>query len=178
MFDSEQAESNVMRLLKFKIIMIPLAAIFIVSIKLYSAFGWQGLVISVTDGDTITVKAESDDDLIKIRLYGIDAPERKQPYGDDSKKFAEDTSLQQKVEVEPKSKPDRYGRTVAVVYLASGVSLQESLLKAGLAWVWSRFCTNCADWEALKTKAQKLKRGIWADANPISPWEWRQLQNK
>ena len=133
---------------------------------------WQARVVTVTDGDTITVEPLAGGQSVKIRLHGIDAPERKQPAGESARGFVFDVALYQVVEVEEKDR-DRYGRVVAVIRLPSSESLQELLLKSGFAWVWPQYCRNCQNWEKLQTEAQKNGCGLWANPDPIPPWEWR-----
>ena len=133
---------------------------------------WQARVVSVTDGDTITVEPLAGGHPIKIRLHGIDAPEKNQPAGEPARGFVFEVALYQAVEVEEKYR-DRYGRLVAVLHLSSGESLQELLLKSGYAWVWPRYCRNCRDWEKLQAEAQENERGLWANPDPVPPWEWR-----
>ncbi len=139
-----------------------------------SAFAWPGRVVVVTDGDTLVVEPESGGDRVKVRLHGIDAPERKQPYGEASRGFAIDIALFKSVEIEETAR-DRYGRIVAIVWLPTGESLQSELLRAGLAWVWPRYCMNCDKWMDLQRRAMEAATGLWTDENPITPWEWRRL---
>ena len=80
---------------------------------------WQGRVVAIADGDTLTVERFADAGQVKIRLYGIDAPERKQPTGEAAKDFVLSVALYQSVQVEKRGE-DRYGRLVAVVRLPSG----------------------------------------------------------
>lgn len=134
---------------------------------------WLGRAIAIADGDTLTIEPIDGGMPRKIRLYGIDAPERRQPGGEAARGVVLDSALYQLVNVEPVGKPDRYKRTVAIVYLPSGVSLQVQLLQAGLAWVWPRYCRNCEAWQALQDAARRSGRGLWADPDPVSPWEWR-----
>jgi micrococcal nuclease len=93
---------------------------------------WSGRCVGISDGDTVKVmhlgKAE------RIRLYGIDCPERRQDFGTRARKFTSDMVFGKVVNVEPVDR-DRYGRTVAWVSV-SGKSLNKELLRAGLAW-WS-----------------------------------------
>ncbi len=69
---------------------------------------------------------------------------------------------------------DRYGRTVAMIY-ADKTLLNEELVKAGLAWVYWKYCHHpiCVSWENFQLRARFDKRGLWADPNPIPPWEFR-----
>lgn len=136
------------------------------------AWAWQARIVAVTDGDTITVEPLAGGQQIKIRLHGIDAPERKQPAGESARAFVFDVALYKSVEIEEKGW-DRYGRLVAVIWLPCGENLQKFLLKSGFAWVWPRYCRNCRDWEKLQAEAQENKRGLWANPDAIPPWEWR-----
>ena len=133
---------------------------------------WPARVIAVTDGDTITVEPMKGGERVKIRLHGIDAPEQKQPSGEAARNLLLTIALYQPVFIEKKSQ-DRYGRTVAVVWLGTDESLQSVLLRAGLAWVWPRYCRDCHEWDKVQTAAQQSRLGVWADNMPIPPWEWR-----
>lgn len=137
------------------------------------ACAWPGRIVAVTDGDTITVAPADGAPLVKIRLHGIDAPERAQHGGESARNFVSSTGLHKEVEVAPHGAPDRYKRTVAVVYLPSGESLQELLLKNGWAWIWPRYCNNCAGWETMQRHAEQTGRGVWKEKDPVPPWEWR-----
>ncbi len=130
--------------------------------------------LAVMDGDTITVEPDKGGERVKVRLHGIDAPEARQPYGRAAKDFVIKAVLFRSVELqESPQKRDRYGRTVAVVLLPGGESLQAVLLRAGLAWVWPRYCVNCAAWQAAQDEARLAGRGLWAQTAPVPPWEWR-----
>lgn len=143
------------------------------------ALAWSGRVVAVSDGDTISVEPAEGGDIVKVRLHGIDCPERRQTSGEMARLFVNDVALFQLVEVEERrngqneKNQDRYGRTVAVVYLVNGESLQAELLRAGLAWVWPRYCRNCLEWEKLQQEATTARRGLWAEETPTPPWEWR-----
>lgn len=136
------------------------------------AWAWPGRVIAVTDGDTIIVEKLVGGERVKIRLYGIDAPERKQPAGETARGFLFDIALYHEVEVEEKGL-DRYGRMVAIIWLSPGKNLQAALLESGLAWVWPRYCHACREWENLQETARQNQRGLWANPDAIPPWEWR-----
>ena len=135
------------------------------------AHAWPARVVAVADGDTITVEPVAGGDRVKIRLHGIDAPERKQPFGEAARSFVFDVALYEMVEVEDLGR-DAYGRSVAVVWMAEGETLQAALLRVGLAWVWPRYCPDCPAWEALQNDARQAGRGLWA-APGVPPWEWR-----
>jgi len=140
------------------------------------AWGWSGKVVKVTDGDTITVLRESgaSKDQVKIRLYGIDCPEKKQPFGAKAKDKTSELAALKVVEVEEIDR-DRYGRTVGLVTLPGGVLLNEELVKVGLAWVYPQYCRKdfCRKWTALQREARLSSDGLWNAPDPTPPWEWR-----
>lgn len=134
----------------------------------------QYRVVAVSDGDTITIEPIQGGDRVKVRLHGIDSPELRQPYGQAARAFVVNAVLYKNVDVQPTPQiADRYGRIVAVVNTPDLGILQELLLNAGLAWVWPLYCRNCVEWEAIQAKARDERRGLWADENPLEPWEWR-----
>nr|DAP00288.1 MAG TPA: nuclease-like protein [Caudoviricetes sp.] len=128
-------------------------------------FALSGKVVSVHDGDTITILAEKEQ--IKIRLFGIDAPELKQPYGKKSKQFLSNLIARQIVEVKENGN-DRYGRTIGTVFL-NGEDINAQMVENGYAWAFRKFSKKYAPQES---EAKFEKRGLWRD-NPTPPWEWR-----
>ena len=139
-------------------------------------WAWSGKVIGVADGDTITVL--NDKHPVKIRLYGIDCPEKRQPFGKRAKQFTSDLVFGKDVDIEPVA-VDRYGRTVAFVRVES-VRVNEELIKEGLAWVYLHYCKLplCTDWQSLELAAQAEKRGLWGDSKHIAPWDFRRQKKK
>ena len=138
------------------------------------ASAFAGRVVSVTDGDTITVLT-ADKQQVKIRLYGIGCPERRQPFGGRARQATTDAAHGKTVEVHPREK-DRDGWTVAIVYV--GESLNELLVGQGLAWVYPQFCLEeeiCAPLRDLEQQARKGRKGLWIDESPVPPWEWRKI---
>lgn len=129
---------------------------------------WTGQVVGVSDGDTITVMHHDKGE--RIRLYGIDCPEKKQPFGKRAKQFTSNMVFGKIVEVSPGT-TDRYGRTIAWVYV-NGNCLNEELLKAGLAWHYKRYSSEkrLAD---LESEAKQGKVGSWSHPKPIAPWDFR-----
>jgi len=129
------------------------------------ASAWSGKCVGVHDGDTILVlhggKAEI------IRLYGIECPERGQPFGESAKQFTFYIVFGKIVEVNPVIK-DRSGITIAWVY-ANRISLNRELLRAGLA----RRYSNDRDLAILEEEARAKRIGLWGDPDPIPPWEWK-----
>lgn len=135
------------------------------------SWAWQGKVVGVSDGDTITVLHEGKGE--KIRLYGVDCPESHQDFGQKAKQFTSDQVFGKVVEVKPVD-TDRYGRTVGLVTV-DGKSLNEDLVKSGLAWVYTQYCREsfCSRWSHNQEEARTAKMGLWSIPNPTPPWEFR-----
>jgi endonuclease YncB( thermonuclease family) len=134
---------------------------------------WSGTVIGISDGDTITVLRGKTP--IKIRLHGIDCPERGQAFGKRAKRFASEMVYKKTVTIAPTDK-DRYGRTVAWVYV-DDMSLNEALVSAGLAWHYKKYSSDRNLSEA-EIRARDKKVGLWSDPDAIPPWEYRRLKRK
>lgn len=132
---------------------------------------FQGMVVNVADGDTITVLHHGTEE--KIRLYGVDTPEKKQAYGQQAKQFTADMVAGKIVTVEGIN-TDRYGRTVGLVFI-NGKILNKELLQYGCAWLYRKYCTKpfCSDWLTMERNAKENKAGIFADPQAVPPWEWR-----
>jgi len=137
-----------------------------------NCFGWQGKVVAVSDGDTITVLHDGKGE--KIRVYGIDCPEKGQDFGQKAKKFTSDKVYGKTVEIDPVT-TDRHGRTVALVFFGGGQNLSEELVDEGYAWVYRKYCSKprCSQWLELEDRARKNKVGLWSLPNPIPPWDYR-----
>ena len=105
-------------------------------------------VISIADGDSITVLT-SDNRQIRVRLYGIDCPERKQPYGTRARQATADAVFGKEVNIHPID-TDRHGRTVALVAAPGREMLNSWLVKEGLAWVYPQFCKRADVCDRLK----------------------------
>jgi micrococcal nuclease len=138
-----------------------------------SQAAFTGKVIGISDGDTLTVL--HDRTPVKIRLDGIDAPESGQAFGSRAKQAASALAFGQVVTVQPKDH-DRYGRLVAEVVLPDGRSLNQELVRHGWAWWFRRYAPDNAALAALEGEARDARRGLWADAKPTAPWEWRAAQ--
>jgi endonuclease YncB( thermonuclease family) len=130
---------------------------------------FHGKVVGVTDGDTVSVLR--DGCAVTVRLQGIDAPEGRQPFGTRAKQFASSLAFGQVVTVHVKGR-DRNGRILANVILPDGRTLNHELVRAGFAWWFRRYSTD-QTLEALEAEARAAHRGLWADPNPVAPWEWR-----
>lgn len=153
---------------------------FLLLLVLWSHHGWsqlllEGKVVGVADGDTITV-LDAQHRQHKIRLAGIDAPEKKQPFGTRSKQNLSALVFGKTVAVEW-GKRDRYQRIVGKVLVAGhDASLEQ--LRAGLAWWYRQYAKeqtpeDRALYEAAEAEAGTARRGLWSDSKPIPPWDWR-----
>ncbi|SYE94828.1 SNase-like micrococcal nuclease [Klebsiella pneumoniae] len=133
----------------------------------------QGKVIRVLDGDTIEVLQERQP--VRVRLLNIDAPEKKQPFGRWSTNQLKSLLAGQSVTVSY-TQTDRYGRVLGRVVTANGTEANRQQVLKGAAWVYDRYNTDNS-LPALQREAQTQKRGLWADNQPVPPWEWRHKQN-
>lgn len=129
-----------------------------------------GKVVSIADGDTLTVLVDKTQH--RVRLHGIDCPEIGQPFGARAKQLAGDLAFGKVVSVEVTGQ-DRYGRTIGRVILPDGSNLEHALVGSGLAWWYRKYAPDDTRLGELETAARTAKKGLWADANPIPPWEWR-----
>ena len=134
-----------------------------------------GRVVGVSDGDTVTV-LDAANKQWKIRLMGIDAPEKKQAFGQKSKANLSDLVFDKQVTVEY-SKKDKYGRTVGKI-LVDGVDANLAQVKAGMAWHYKQYQKEQTPVDrSLYSEAEDRARaghiGLWADSNPTPPWEFR-----
>lgn len=132
-------------------------------------------VISTGDGDTLRINHQGQ--VVTVRLSCVDSPESAQPGG----KASADRLQQllpsgQEVQIRP-VETDRYGRTVAEVYVA-GESINLQLVQEGMAVVYTQYLDGCPDSReqllSAEQAARSARRGFWAQDNPVMPWEWRQ----
>ena len=129
----------------------------------------HGRVVRVADGDTVTILSGGSAQH-KIRLYGIDAPESHQAFGQKSRERLAHYVSGKDVTVKWKSK-DKYGRILGTVWLGStDINLQ--MLRDGFAWHYKRFDTNPV-YAAAESEARAARRGLWVDPNPVPPEEFR-----
>lgn len=135
---------------------------------------FAGKVVGVHDGDTFTIlhggKAE------KVRVNGIDCPEIGQPFGRSARQYASGLIFGRVVVVTVFGR-DRYGRTIGDARLANGRMLSREMVGAGLAWQYRKRSKDKA-LAALEANARAAKRGLWADAAPMAPWDWRKASRE
>jgi endonuclease YncB( thermonuclease family) len=134
---------------------------------------FTGKVVGISDGDTISVLREGK--AVKVRLHGVDTPEKAQAFGTQARKLTGDLVFQQTVTVAIRD-TDRYGRLVGEVLLPDGRSLNQELVKAGMAWWYRPYAPTDTTLAQLEAETRAAKRGLWADAHPVPPWEWRKGQ--
>jgi endonuclease YncB( thermonuclease family) len=140
----------------------------------------QGLVVGVSDGDSITV-LDADKRQHKIRLQGIDAPEKAQAFGQKSKESLASMVYQKTVEVHW-SKKDRYGRTIGQVVLG-GVDVCLAQIKRGMAWHYKAYQreqspTNRVLYDRAQILAREQGVGLWHDPAPVEPWAFRREKRR
>lgn len=123
-------------------------------------------VARVTDGDTVVLT-----DGRRIRLYGIDAPEMHQPQGTEARAFLARLVGGKEVSVTVRAR-DLYGRTVAELRMGNE-SVNEAMVRAGYAWWYRSLAKREKALELAETQARMKRIGLWVDANPTAPWEWR-----
>lgn len=134
--------------------------------------GFSAKVVKVSDGDTITVLTQNKES-IKVRLYGIDAPETKQDFGKASKQYLSSLIAGRIVEVKS-SGQDRYGRVLGTIYL-DGADINAKTVEEGYAWAFVKYSKIYA---AQQSKAIKNKAGLWRQKDPQAPWDFRKAKKK
>ncbi|MBU1233791.1 MAG: thermonuclease family protein [Proteobacteria bacterium] len=137
---------------------------------------FEATVTKIVDGDTIEVfhKGRS----IRVRLWGIDTPEWRQPFSKVAKKYTAKLIENTEVELEEKDWDD-YGRLVAIVTTKQKLCLNAELLRAGLAWVHIYYCKEaiCDTWYQIERDAREKQSGLWRDKSPTPPWVWKRKKH-
>ena len=129
--------------------------------------------MSVLDGDTIEVLHNTHPE--RIRLSGIDCPEKGQAYGNRAKQAASALVFGRDVMLDTHGQ-DKYGRSLADVISRDGTNVNHELVKEGWCWWYRKYAPGDTVLEGLENDARKAKKGLWADPQPVPPWEWRQLR--
>jgi endonuclease YncB( thermonuclease family) len=155
--------------------------VFLIPIYLYAT---SCTVTQVVDGDTFYCLPKSSiagvkihkDGSISVRLYGIDAPEKDQPYEMEAKNSLKDLVEGKTVELDVKN-IDEYGRAVAFVYVSNlNVNLEQ--VKRGFAWAYREYLDTsyASEFYSAEKEARNKELGLWKQANPTPPWEWRKMK--
>lgn len=161
--------SKVLRILAAATLLMPLLA---------SADSIEGRVVKVSDGDTVTV-LDAQKTQWKVRLVGIDAPEKKMPFGQRSKQNLSDLVFNKQVAIEY-SKRDKYGRILGKI-IVDGLDANLEQVKSGLAWHYKKYQKEQTEgdrtaYAEAEERAKSAKLGLWSDNTPVPPWDWRRAQ--
>lgn len=130
----------------------------------------QGSVEKISDGDTFRLL--SNGQIVKIRLYAIDAPESKQEYGQASKAALESVIRGKNVKVKVID-TDRYGRSVGELWVGDTLDVNLWMVKNGHAWWYEAYGKKRPDLGTAQQKARSARLGLWNNESPEAPWEWR-----
>ena len=154
---------------------------FIISIvfALFASYAFAetiyGKVVSVADGDTLTLLSNNFTEF-KIRLAGIDAPEKSQAFGQVSKRQLSSLCFNKQAEVKVVA-TDKYHRTVGDVF-CENAHANEEMVKGGYAWVYRQYSQGFEQFIPLEQAAQEAKIGLSADTQPTPPWQWRRANKR
>ncbi len=131
-----------------------------------------GRVVGVTDGDTVRVLVNDPTPKeVRVRLHGIDAPERNQAFGTRARQELSSLVFGKTVRLQ-KVDTDRYGRTVARL-VVDGRDVNAEMVRRGFAWWYERYAPDDPVLKAAQREARAGKLGLWRDARPVPPWEFR-----
>ena len=163
-----------------KVIFIVALFIFLSSVSLY-AFPATCTVTRVLDGDSFHCLPQyaipgariHKDRTISVRLRGVDAPEKQQPYGVDAKESLKELVGGKTVDLKVKE-VDRYGRVVAYVFI-NNINANLEQIKRGYAWAYAEYLDRpyLSEFYEAEKQARKQRLGLWREINPMPPWEWR-----
>ena len=133
----------------------------------------DGKVMRVKDGDTVVVSPAEGGEFFVCRLYGIDAPESKQAYGEESTKALKQLILGQQVQVRTKGR-DQYGRKICFIRKGD-LDVNVEMVRQGHAWAFRKYLTGAytPTYIAAEDEAKEKRRGLWQQANPTPPWDYR-----
>ncbi len=129
-----------------------------------------GVVVGVSDGDTLTV-LDGANRQHRIRLAAIDAPEKTQAFGARSSQSLSQLCYGKQAKVFDTTE-DRYGRTVGTV-ICDGVDANSAQVERGMAWVYRQYAPRNSPLYRLESRARDERIGLWRDAKPIEPWLFR-----
>ncbi len=134
-----------------------------------------GRIVGVNDGDTVTL-LDAQQRQYKIRLTGIDAPEKKMPFGQRAKEHLSNLVFDKSVQIETE-KLDRYGRTLGKI-VVNNRDVNLAMIQAGFAWHYKKYQSEQSSSDRLlyahaEEQARQQHAGLWRDPQPVPPWEWR-----
>ncbi|RDC66069.1 thermonuclease family protein [Adhaeribacter pallidiroseus] len=131
-------------------------------------------VIAIKDGDTIELL--KDGKPLRVRLLGVDAPEKNQDYGTVARQFTSDLCFNKVVQLIVDGQ-DRYGRTVGTIVLPDGRTLNNELVRNGYAWHYKAYSRD-QTLAQLETEARQNRRGLWEKSRPVAPWDFRKSRRQ
>lgn len=129
----------------------------------------KGKAVRIIDGDTFDLLV--DKTTYRIRLAGIDAPEKSQDFGTASKQLLGTLCAGELLTVVV-TDTDRNKRKIAEVYSAKKIWINKEMIAKGMAWHFKKYSTN-RELAAAEEQARKQKAGLWSLKNPVAPWDWR-----
>lgn len=130
-------------------------------------------VVGIKDGDTVVV-LDSLNNQTTLRLAEVDTPEKSQAFGTKAKQFTSDQIYLKTIKYIV-TDTDRYGRSIAMIYYdEDNKYLSAEIIKAGMGWHYKRYSTS-KELALYEVEAKETKKGLWVDANPIEPSEWRKV---
>jgi micrococcal nuclease len=140
-------------------------------------FSFTGQVVGVLDGDTIEVLPSGGlhNKTKRVRLYGIDCPEKKQAFGTRAKQAMSALVFAKSITVESLGQ-DKYKRIVGDVFLPDGTNVNRELVAQGWCWHYEKYAPDDLVLAVLELAARGSKKGLWADTSPLPPWEWRKAR--
>lgn len=151
-------------------LLIGFALIIVLQTSMVGAETFSVRTIAVLDGDTIEVLHNNRPE--RIRLNGIDCPEKGQAYGHKAKQAASALVFGKEVMLQTHGR-DKNGHTIADVSLPDGTSLNLTLVKDGWCWWYPEYAPENVILAELQRRARRSGLGLWADPDPVPPWEWR-----
>lgn len=167
--------TQVARLIKLQTQLITVTFIgFVLFSPLTNAQTFKGKVVGITDGDTLTVLVDNTIS-IKIRIAYIDAPEKKQAFGQQSKKALSSICFGRVAEIHQLD-VDVYKRTIANVFCDRN-NAGQWLVYNGFAWVFDKYVSGHNIYYDAQNVAKLHNRGLWVDNNPVPPWDWRKKKH-
>jgi endonuclease YncB( thermonuclease family) len=147
-----------------------------------AALGQEAIVsariVGITDGDTVKALVAGNE-LLRVRLSWIDAPEKSQAFGQRSKQHLSDLVFGREVQLHAHGL-DRYGRTLAVIFVNDTDANLEQV-RSGLAWCYTRYLSEASSdiqvsYRQAEAEAKGERRGLWSDSEPVEPWLYRRTK--
>ena len=133
----------------------------------------HGSVVAILDGDTIDVLVDRKP--LRVRLSQIDAPEKRQAFGTRSRQVLAELVFRKTVRVAEEGH-DRYGRVIGTIHVGD-LNVNAQMVREGMAWVYRQYARDKRLYE-LEDQAKVRRLGLWADPDPVAPWEYRRAKRE